>query len=157
MFPWSPVVLTLILVVVPLWRSCRKTSRAKFVSPVTRLVASETKVTKRPSALSAGAELLPFPSAPPVATLTRVVARLCRSWTKTSLALFASPGTRFDASEWNATMRPSRLTAGAKLWPFACVPPLSTLTRTVVPAWRSRAKTSLALLVSPATRFVASE
>ena len=38
-----------------------------------------------------------------------------------------------------------------------CVPALSTLTITVVPSVRSRRKTSPALLVSPATRLLATE
>ena len=36
--------------VVPVWRSRTNTSVAPLVSPGTRLVASETKATKRPSA-----------------------------------------------------------------------------------------------------------
>jgi hypothetical protein len=34
-----------------------------------------------------------------------------------------------------------------------CAPPVATLARSVVPAWRSRTKTSIEAFVSPATRF----
>src|SRR5438445_2134956 len=47
--------------------------------------------------------------------------------------------------------------AGLKLAPEAWVPAGPTLTRVVVPARRSKTKTSLAPLVSPGTRSVASE
>src|SRR5438132_451469 len=51
-----------------------KTSQVPLVSPGTRLVASEVKATKRPSALSAGLALLPCTSFPALFTLTRSVA-----------------------------------------------------------------------------------
>src|SRR5438132_1158395 len=60
-------------VVEPAALSWTKTSRVSFVSPGTRLVASERKATNRPSALIAGARLWPFAWAPDVATLIRFV------------------------------------------------------------------------------------
>ena len=56
-----------------------------FESPATRFEASDSKTTSRPSALIAGRTLSPFASAPPAVTLTRFVAPLRRSWTKTSV------------------------------------------------------------------------
>ena len=73
--------------------------REPFVSPGTRFVASDSKTASRPSALSAGRTLSPFASTPLLPTLMRLVAPLRWSWTKTSVAPFVSPGTRFDASE----------------------------------------------------------
>src|SRR5207253_572355 len=50
--------------------------------------------------------------------------------------LLVSPGTRFEATDSKATNRPSGLTTGLStllLLPFASVPELSTLTRSVAP------------------------
>ena len=74
-------------------------SFASFESPATRFVAADEKATNLPSALIAGSKLSPFASTPPLSTLTLVVSPVCRSRTKTSRALFASPVTRFVASE----------------------------------------------------------
>ena len=91
-------------------------------------------------------------------TLTRRVVPSFRSRTNTSLESLVSPGTRFDASELKATYRPSELIAGPKLTsPLPWVSVLDTLTRRVVPSFRSRTNTSWASLVSPGTRFDASE
>jgi hypothetical protein len=68
-----------------------------------------------------------------------------------------SPGTRFDASEMNATYRPLPEMFGSKLRPLACRPPEVNDTRWVVPLALSRTNTSGAPLVSPATKFDASE
>ena len=61
---------------------------------------------------------------------------------------FVSPLTRFDASEMNATKRPSRLIAGrravelaTRLVPLHAV--VETLTRSVAPLSVSRTKTSV--------------
>src|SRR2546430_2717212 len=61
--------------VVPVCRSWTNTSSSlPLASPGTRLVANESKATKRPSALIAGLELLKFPWFPALSTLTRSVA-----------------------------------------------------------------------------------
>jgi hypothetical protein len=75
------------------------------------LVAVDTKTTKRPSSLISGATLLPFAWTPPVATLTRSTVRFVRSRTKMSPTLLVSFGTRFVASERNATRVPSPFNA----------------------------------------------
>ena len=61
------------------------------------------------------------------------------------------------AAEVNATRRPSPLSEGWSLPPFAWLPSKPTLTRAVVFDWRSRTKTSLASFVSPSTRFEADD
>ena len=81
-----------------------------------------------------------------------------RSWTKTSNEQQSlSPATRLRASELNATMRPSAEIAGSSLKPLPCPPVDDTLTRSVVPVFRSRTKMSSAPFVSPATRLLAYE
>jgi hypothetical protein len=50
-FPCSPALLTLTRSVKPVCLSRTKTSPESFVSPGTRLVASDPKATERPSAL----------------------------------------------------------------------------------------------------------
>src|SRR5438874_272478 len=52
--PWLPALSTLTRSVVRVWRSWTNTSVVLLVSPGTRLVASEAKATKRPSALTTG-------------------------------------------------------------------------------------------------------
>jgi hypothetical protein len=47
-FPGSPSELTLRSVVLPRFRSCKKTSTAPFRSPSTRSGAGDSKATKRP-------------------------------------------------------------------------------------------------------------
>src|SRR5205814_757207 len=84
-----------------------------------------------------------------------VVVETARSWTNTSYAPFVSPATRLLAVLWNATKRPSAERAGPALESFPWVPPEATLTRSVVPVCRSCTNTSVAPLVSPATRLVA--
>jgi hypothetical protein len=62
---WLPAESTLARVVSPVDRLCTNTSRTPFVSPETRLVASDSNATLVPSRLIAGPssalELLPFP------------------------------------------------------------------------------------------------
>src|SRR3990172_1472788 len=84
---WAPAVETetrMVSVVqpppAPAQVSRTKTSRAPLVSLATRLLASERKATKRPSALMAGSELVELPSAPPVEIETRRVLRAQPSW-----------------------------------------------------------------------------
>ena len=63
----------------------------------------------------------------------------------------------FEATDVNATRRPSPLSEGWSLPPFAWLPSKPTVTRVVVFAWRSRMKMSFASFVSPSTRFVAAD
>src|SRR5581483_896935 len=95
-------------------RSRTKTSISLLVSPGTRLEASDSKTTNRPSALMAGQRLAPLACAPPSPTDTRSVVPLCRLRMKLSGALLVSPGTRFDESEEKATRLPSPDTAAGE-------------------------------------------
>src|SRR5256885_1385746 len=94
--PWE---LTLTRVVLPVLRSRTKTSPTPFVSPATRLLAVESKVTKRPSAEIARTMLSRLVCAPWELTLTLVVLPVLRSRTKTSITPFVSPATRLLANE----------------------------------------------------------
>src|SRR5437762_4951613 len=136
-------------------------SVAQLVSPATRLVAYDSKATKRPSALIEGLPLEPLPSVPALLTLTRSVVPVHRSRTNTSCHPLVSPATRLVESEVKATKRPSALIAGpspVSLLPrFPSFPALSTLTRSVVPVRRSWTNTSGRPLVSPGTRLDAPE
>ena len=78
----APFEETLMREVVPACKSRRKISGCEFVSLGTRLVADESNATYRPSALVAlearlefenTAPLYPFPSTPPVETLTSCI------------------------------------------------------------------------------------
>src|SRR5438876_469355 len=117
--------------------------------------ARDWKATVRPSALIVALKLGLSPWTPPGPTLTRSVEAVSRSRTKTSQLALVSSGTRFVASDPNATNRPSALIAGKTLAPSASIPALSTLTRSVDPVARSRTNTSEALLLSSGTRLVA--
>src|SRR5262249_11488668 len=66
-------------------------------------------------------------------------------------------GPRVSANEWTTTMRPSPLIAGYEASSSAPLPRLFTLRRSVVPATRSRTKTSTVRFPSSGTRFGASE
>src|SRR5205085_986013 len=123
---------TLTRLVLPALRSRTKTSLTAFVSPATRLLATESKATKRPSAEIAGRKVAPLPCAPCESTLTRLVLPVLRSRTKTSLTAFVSPATRLLADERKATKRPSGEIAGSLLPPLPCAPCESTLTRFVL-------------------------
>lgn len=70
---------------------------------------------------------------------------------------FWFPGTRSLASELKATYRPSDDTDGLPPLPEGLPPAVSTLTRVVDPAFMSRTKMSVLLLVSPATRSPAAD
>jgi hypothetical protein len=158
---WVPSEATLARVTAPVCRSWTKTSNAPFVSPRTRLLATDSNATKRPSALIAGDSLPPSAWVPSEATLTRVVVPLCRSWTKMSEQAkgqgLVSPGTRLEAVDQKAMKRPSPLIAGVRLWLLASVPSEATLTRVVVPLCRSWTKMSSIPLVSPRTRLEAKD
>src|SRR2546428_83045 len=155
--PCAPWESTLTRLVLPVLRSRTKTSLTVFVSPPTRLVATELNATKRPLAEIDGTKLAPFSCAPWESTLTRLVLPALRSRTNTSLAPFVSPPTRLVAIELKATKRPSAEIEGTTLSPFSCAPWESTLTRLVLPALRSRTNTSLAPFVSLPTRLAADE
>jgi len=127
------------------------------VSPVTRLVANDEKTTSCPLALMPGALHGPSACAPLLSTLTRVVTPLWRSCTKMSATPFVSSAVRSGEVEAKATYRPSALMAALVLSPLAWAPALVTLTRVVVPPWRSRTNTSNLPFVSPSTRFVAED
>src|SRR6185295_14217624 len=120
-------------------RSRRKMSLTPLASPPPgkRLLAADSKTTKRPSALIPGRKLPLFPWVPSVATLTRSVWPVVRSRTKTSVTPLVSLGTRLEESDSKATMLPSADTAGGALGaganPDASPPVLATLTRTVAP------------------------
>src|SRR3954447_1251686 len=79
-FAWAPWAPTLTRLVVPVLRSRTKTSVRRLVSSGTRLVASDSKATKRPDAEIAGPKLPGLSWGPPLAwsplelTLTRSVA-----------------------------------------------------------------------------------
>src|SRR5947207_11476816 len=130
----QPALLTLIKVVVPVFRSRTKTSKSPFASSsATKSVAKLSNATKRPSALMAGAKEKPLPlPVPALLALTRVVVPVFRSRTKTSKSPFASSGTKSVARLSNATKRPSALMAGAKEKPLPLpVPAPLALTSTV--------------------------
>src|SRR5439155_11182490 len=106
-------------------------SLAPFVSPGTISEASDWNTTKRPLLLIRGK--IPFPA--------KVVTAVCRSRTKTPELLPGGP--RLDELvDWNATNRPSSLTDGSRLSPFAGSPALLMLTLSVVAVSRSRRKIS---------------
>src|SRR5258708_6253043 len=86
--------------VVPRSRSRRKTLGPVVIKPETRLPATETNATNRPSALIAAPPAL-GPSAwlPSEATLTRSTVPVARFQTKMSDTWFVSPATRLKASE----------------------------------------------------------
>lgn len=104
-----------------------------------------------------GLKLPEVPRAPSDAVLTRRMTPVSRSFTKISGRSFSSFGTRFVASDLNTTKRPSGVTEGSKLAPSAIAPRLEVLTIRVCPVVRSLIKISAKSLVSPATRFDASD
>src|SRR2546422_463512 len=132
-------------------------SLAPFVSPATRLFANEVNATNRPSAEIDGGKLVSLPCVPCEATLTRLVLPALRSRANTSLAPFVSPPTRLLALDRNATNRPSAEIGAAKLSPLACAPWELTLTRLVLPVFRSRTTTSPTPFVSPCTSWAADD
>src|SRR4051812_1838646 len=117
-----------------------KASALPFVSPRTRFEAAERNAThvgrewKAPS--TAGPHEGPLACAPPSPRETRMAgaANHCvpslpktpsRRTTKTSLTPLVSPGTMFDASDWNAIARAQRLSLEMTPWvdaPFGTPP-----------------------------------
>src|SRR5262245_53567430 len=116
--------------------SWTKTSRKAFVSPATRFVEKLANAIQRPSEDITGRALQESPCAPDESTLARTVAPVQRSRTKTSVALFVSPATRFEAALWNAIQRPPEETTGKSESWFACAPAESRLARVVT--WAAR-------------------
>jgi hypothetical protein len=110
--PWTPFVARLAITVVPAARSRTNTSNRPFESPGTRFVANEANATRFPSALIEGVALELFPSVSFEATLTTSVVRVVNARTKMCRCPFVPPGIRFDASDTNATARPSSLIDG---------------------------------------------
>src|ERR1035441_7662293 len=100
-----------------------------------------------------GEEEAPLALTPLRLILTSDVAPVCKSRTKTSDALFVSPGTRSLALLLKATKRPSALIVASReeLFPEA-VPEGSALTSTVLPAGSTRTNTSGKLFASLGTR-----
>src|SRR5829696_7579311 len=154
---WASELLTLTRSVVPPCRSRTKISGALLVSFSTRFEAIDPKATKRPSKLIEGWSLQLSAWASELLTLTRSVAPVRRSRTKTSEVLLVSFATRSEARDWKATKRPSDLMEGNPLSRFPCLPELLTLTRSVAPVCRSCTKASMKPLVSLATKFEASD
>src|SRR3954447_826579 len=124
-----------------------------LVSPGTRFEAAEKKPTVVPATSIPGLPLTWSAWAPSLETLTRVVAPVLRSCTKTSgqgpntLQVLVSPGPRLLASDSKATYRPLPLITGpdreppvteTRLSPLACSPELLTLSISVAPVDRSR-------------------
>jgi hypothetical protein len=142
--------------VVPSTRSRTNTSHARFVSFGSRFSAVLANATWRPSEETLGFWLIPLACVPAPRTLTRSVVAVVRSRRNTSQKPFVSPAARFDAWLSNATQRPSAEIDGLPLPAFAWPPPVSTLARSVVPATRSRTKTSAASFVSEEIRVEAS-
>ena len=104
--PWTPPAETLTRVVCPVARSRSNTSATPLVSPATRLLASEVKTTKRPSALMRALDEAPF-ACPPAPSDARVVVPVTRFRTNTSRTPFVSPATRLGEPETKATSVPS--------------------------------------------------
>ena len=127
-----------------------------------RFGASLLNAIERASGVNTGAPLCQSPWIPSMVTLTRTVVPSARSRTNTSSKPPTSFGTRFVASLPKAMKRPSADTAtdhgdaGCGLARSPCAPDDETLTRSVVPACRSRRNTSATLLVSSGTSEVAS-
>ena len=102
-------------------------------------------------------------SSPVELTLTRVVSPSFRSRTKMSSVRLWSFGTRFGEAEKKATKRPVAESAGtipssSTPLPRICSAPVElTLTRVVLPRFRSRTKKSAIPLWSFGTRFVERE
>ena len=80
-------------------RSRTKTSTVPLLSRATRLEASDSKATNRPSPLTVESRLRPFVSSPLPVKLVRVVDPVSRSLTKMSSDPLVSPSTRLEAKE----------------------------------------------------------
>jgi hypothetical protein len=132
-------------------------SRALLKSFGTRSRASDSNVTKRPSALIDEPKLSPLAAPPPIVRLMSTVLRVRRSKTKRSALPFVSLATRLVAYDWKTTQRPSGVIDPGQLNPLASAPLVETLARITCPVWRSLMNTSSTSFVSLATRSVESD
>ena len=87
--------------------------------PLIRFVALEAMMTNDPSELIDRGPLSPLAWPPESVSEIRRMIPVVMSSRKTSLFLFVSPATRFDASDENATYRPLPEIAGKPAFPFA--------------------------------------
>src|SRR6266496_815550 len=134
-------------------RSCTNTSENPFVSPLTRLSASEENVTYRPSAEILEDRSLPLLCTPLALTETSVVTFVAVSRTNISSVPFVSPLTRLLAFDTKATYRPSPEMDVPPEPASVCTPSRPTETRVVVFKIVSRTKISEYPFVSPSTRL----
>jgi hypothetical protein len=134
----------------------KKTSSYPPASGVTKSAAEENTI-YCPSSEMLGLKLPEVPSAPSDAVLISRITPVSRSFTKISGRSFSSFGTRLVASDLNTTNLPSGVTEGSKLAPSANTPRFDVLTMRACPVVRSLRKISARLLVSPTTRFDASD
>src|SRR3954447_21880498 len=150
-----------------------------LVSAGTRFPALDVNPTKRPVLEMELPLEYQSPSSPTADVLTRTVETApgssktpsrsgSLSRTNVSRAPLVSPATRFEASELKAMKRPDEEMPPAKEKPFPSAPSLASLTRKVLTepgsskmpsesVSRSRMNTSPVPLVSPLTRFVATD
>src|SRR5215217_499771 len=110
--------------VVSVCRSRTKTSVTPFPSTALRLLASDSKATKRPSAEIEGLDELPSPPGPvaPPVRLTSLISPVRRSRRKTFETPLLSKRLRLSASDWKATKRPSAEIEGRNESPSAATP-----------------------------------
>ena len=88
---WTPAVLTETRIVWLVAMSRTKTSSLAFLSPITRLVATDYQTTREPSPEIAGSVLRPVAWTPAPETDTRMVVVVWRSWRKMSVSALVSP------------------------------------------------------------------
>ena len=141
--PWTPPGPTLTRRVVPVLRSRTNTSARRWCRPAPGCWRPTRRRRSARPPRSPGRSLLAV--ALGAARARRSPARVVPVWrsrTNTSAAPLVSPGTRLVAYESKATNRPSAEIAAPELTPLPWTPPGPTLTRWVVPVWRSRTNTS---------------
>src|SRR4029450_1589480 len=145
-FPPEPSAADERRVIAPVAAFTAKASEASFVSPGTRVVASERKLTIDESPVICASSLRPLDSSPLIAeprgSETRRVVPASRLWTKTSTWSFRSAGASGLGQELKATTLPSAEMDGPKLAPkLRGVPQSSTETIETAPVTRSYTKT----------------
>ena len=104
------------------------TSGRPLLSPVTRFVASDSKVSHAPSHGMFGLRLSPLPCVPVGLVDMRRIVFAARSATKTSFTPLVSPGTRLFALDSKNTKRPSSVMRAFPESAFAAVLPVPTVT-----------------------------
>ena len=134
------------------------TSARPLVSPGTRFDAYEVNAIWVPSGDHCG-ESEPLLACVPAASVeTRCTAPEASVFTNRSLVSLVSPGTIFDAKDPNTIRVPSGDHRGPHVASsLACAPAASVETRWIAPVASVFTNTSSAALVSPGTRFDASE